>query len=221
MTREPIYAALFTALSTLPGFATKSRRLRHWSDVTPAEQPTLFQVQRRETPHETTGVPPRWTLTVDLFLYAHGSDPTATPAALINPLVDAIEALLQAAPGETAQTLGGLASHARIAGPIETDEGVCLATRRLPSSPSRFLQPEESSMDDTVYAEVASAASEPNGAPSASADTVSAGPAATDIIVERWFSDWMHGSVIATVTSHFNHAFAAKEDLKRRLAQEI
>ncbi len=39
--------------------------------------------------------------------------------------------------------------------------------------------------------------------------------------IDRWFVDHFHGSVVATVTEHFNHVFAATEDLKRRLAEEI
>lgn len=39
--------------------------------------------------------------------------------------------------------------------------------------------------------------------------------------IDRWFVDHFHGSAVATVTEHFNHVFAATEDLKRRLAEEI
>jgi hypothetical protein len=35
-------------------------------------------------------------------------------------------------------------------------------------------------------------------------------------IVERWWADHFPGSPVAQVTSAWNHAFAAKEDLKRR-----
>jgi len=36
-------------------------------------------------------------------------------------------------------------------------------------------------------------------------------------IVERWWEDHFPGSPVAQVTSAWNHAFAAKEELKRRL----
>ena len=45
-------------------------------------------------------------------------------------------------------------------------------------------------------------------------------PAATgslDDVVERWWADHFPGSPVAQVTSVWNHAFAAKEELKRRL----
>ena len=38
-----------------------------------------------------------------------------------------------------------------------------------------------------------------------------------DDIVERWWEDHFPGSPVAQVTQAWNHAFAAKEELKRRL----
>ena len=37
-------------------------------------------------------------------------------------------------------------------------------------------------------------------------------------VIERWWEDHFPGSPVAQVTQAWNHAFAAKEDLKRRLA---
>lgn len=44
-------------------------------------------------------------------------------------------------------------------------------------------------------------------------------PAAPDIAaeVERWWADHFPGSPVAQVTAAWNHAFAAKEELVRRL----
>jgi hypothetical protein len=42
-------------------------------------------------------------------------------------------------------------------------------------------------------------------------------PESTDDIVERWWADHFPGSPVAQVTQAWNHAFAAKEELKRRL----
>ena len=44
-------------------------------------------------------------------------------------------------------------------------------------------------------------------------------PAATehDALVERWWNDHFPGSPVAASTAAWNHAFAAKEALKRRL----
>jgi len=42
-------------------------------------------------------------------------------------------------------------------------------------------------------------------------------PHALEDAVERWWQDHFPGSPLAQVTQAWNHAFAAKEDLKRRL----
>lgn len=122
MTREPIYSALFALLSAAASFATASRRLRHWSDVGPAEQPALFVVQKSETAERKAGLPPKWRASADVYVYAHAPDDDTAPSTVLNPLLDAIETAL--APQGAVQTLGGLAAHAWIAGKIETDEGV-------------------------------------------------------------------------------------------------
>ena len=126
MTREPIYAALFSLLSGAAPFATASRRLRHWSLVEPGEQPALFQVQKRETAKAVEGSPTAWRAEIDLYVYCQAPDDETTPATVLNPLIDAIEATLLPAGRDLAggtQTLGGLVKHCWIAGAIETDEG--------------------------------------------------------------------------------------------------
>jgi hypothetical protein len=40
-------------------------------------------------------------------------------------------------------------------------------------------------------------------------------------VVERWWADHFPGSAVARVTAAWNHAFAAKEELKRRLAAPV
>ena len=39
-----------------------------------------------------------------------------------------------------------------------------------------------------------------------------------DALVERWFFEAFHGSVVARATDVWNHVHAAKDELKRRLA---
>jgi len=46
---------------------------------------------------------------------------------------------------------------------------------------------------------------------------VPAASASIDDIVECWWADHFPGSPVAQVTPAWNHAFAAKEELKRRL----
>lgn len=124
MNREAIYGALFAKVGAAAGFATTSRRLRHWSDVGPAEQPALFQVQKSEAARRDTGLPPKWTLALDLFVYAHAPDDATAATTVMNPLLDAIETALAPDPVTNVQSLGGLVAHCWIAGKVETDEGV-------------------------------------------------------------------------------------------------
>ena len=126
ITREPIYAALFARVAGAAGFVTTGRRLRHWSGLAPAEQPALFMRQKTEIARvPTLGAPTVWTLIVDLYLYAHASNPYVAPATILNPLIDAVEGALAAPAATGMQDLGlpAIVQHAYIAGKIETDEG--------------------------------------------------------------------------------------------------
>jgi hypothetical protein len=125
--REPIYAALFGLIETAADFTVVDRRLRHWSDVAPAEQPALFLAQKTELASvKTLGAPTVWTLAVDLYVYVHSSDPYLAPATVLNPLLDAVEAALAPSATTGIQDLGlpATVQHAYINGKIETDEGV-------------------------------------------------------------------------------------------------
>ncbi len=127
ITREPIYAALFGLLENAADFTVVGRRLRHWSDVAPAEQPALFMAQKTELASvKTLGAPTVWTLAVDLYVYVHSSDPYLAPATVLNPLIDAVEAALAPSATTGIQDLGlpAMVQHAYISGKIETDEGV-------------------------------------------------------------------------------------------------
>jgi len=48
-----------------------------------------------------------------------------------------------------------------------------------------------------------------------------ANPQPIEDIVERWWDDHFPGSPVAQVTAAWNHAFAAKEQLKRRLVNLV
>jgi hypothetical protein len=123
--REPIYAALFAKLSSSYTFVTASRRLKHWSDVPPADQPALFLTQERETAATTPGLNTVWQGRASVYLYANtGENIEIAPSTILNPMVDAIEATLKPDPISNKQTLGGLVQHVWIEGDIQTDEGV-------------------------------------------------------------------------------------------------
>jgi hypothetical protein len=72
------------------------------------------------------GAPIVWTLYAEFFLYAHLSDPFIAPGAILNPLLDALEAALASSPTTGIQNLGlpEMVQHAYIAGKVETDEGI-------------------------------------------------------------------------------------------------
>jgi hypothetical protein len=125
--REQIYAALWSFVAEAGEFVTASRRLRHWSDVGPAEQPAVFMSEKGGVAKvKALGAPIVWTLAADLYVYAHSADPYLAPATILNPLLDAIEAALAPPPATGVQNLGlpTMVQHAYIAGKVETDEGV-------------------------------------------------------------------------------------------------
>ncbi|HEX3885264.1 MAG TPA: hypothetical protein VHW66_21590 [Stellaceae bacterium] len=125
--REPVYAALFGLVAAADDFVTVGRRLRHWSDVAPAEQPALFVSQKSESAAvQALGAPIVWTLSVDLYVYVYSGDPYLAPATMLNPLIDAVEAALRPDAVTGVQNLGlpATVQHAYIAGKIATDEGV-------------------------------------------------------------------------------------------------
>lgn len=127
--REAIYSALWNLASNAANFATAERRLRHWADVSPSEQPALFMTQKTQQAERRQGVddaPIVWTLHADFYIYVHSSDPRAAPAILLNPLIDALELALAPDPVTHLQDLGlaGMVLWARIGGQIDTAEGV-------------------------------------------------------------------------------------------------
>ena len=122
MVREPIYAALFAKLSAASKFATASRRLVHWADVSPADMPALFMSQKSERVDTVPAQPSVWTLSVLVYIYVHVSNSDAAPGQLLNPLLDSVVASI--APDYSGkQTLGGLVQHCWVEGEIRTDEG--------------------------------------------------------------------------------------------------
>lgn len=137
MNREPIYAAIFALVASTPGFVTTGRKLLHWNDVQPHQQPALFQAQKRETATQSTGRPTVWGGAVDLYVYANTAG-AVSPGTVLNPLLDAIDALFEHHPARGPQTLGGLVQWCRIEGTIETSEGT-LGDQEVAIIPIRFL----------------------------------------------------------------------------------
>lgn len=137
--REAIYAALFTRLAAIPGLKTSSRRLKHWNDTQPEEQPALFMAQGNQVPNTTSGEPCKWLLAADVYVYARTNDGRA-PGTVLNELLDAIEAALPLSPFTGVHDNLGRAdvAWARIDGAIETDEGT-LGDQAVAIVPIRVL----------------------------------------------------------------------------------
>lgn len=125
--REWIYSALWELGASAARFASANRRLRHWADVAPGEQPALFMSEKGgQAAVKKLGAPIVWTLYADFYLYAHSSDPYLAPATILNPLLDALEAALARSPTTGIQNLGlpAMVQHAYISGKVQTDESV-------------------------------------------------------------------------------------------------
>lgn len=123
MNREAIDAALFARLSSLAGFITTTRRLKHWADVSADRQPYLCQAMGNQSVERITGQPARWRIQLKLYIYATAPE-TGAPSSVLNPLIDAVEAAIEPAFAAIPyQTLGGLVEYCRISGTVETDEG--------------------------------------------------------------------------------------------------
>ena len=129
--REQIYSALFailqgTLLAPAGPFKTVSRRWQDPSQLSPADRPCLYQVQKDElTGTSVNGLPIHARLNLDLVLYTAGdSEPSSVPSTELNSLLDAVESAVRSAAPGIAQTLGGRVSHCRIEGKIEIVENV-------------------------------------------------------------------------------------------------
>ena len=128
ISREPIYAALFALVQSAvaPHAVTIARRFELASQVPPAEQPAVFQVQKSErVQHERRGLPAKYWLSVDLVIYVQAGDSAAIPAQAVNAILDAIDSALAPNAGDPMnnQTLGGLVEHAWIEGEAMIVEG--------------------------------------------------------------------------------------------------
>jgi len=123
MTRESIYSALFAKLQGITGLNTVSRRLKHYDDVAPADQPAMFVTCTSQHGQQTKGMPSIYNLDSKIWIYVHETDKSIAPATGLNNILDKIYAVLNPAIPGNKQTLGGLVEHCWVDGEIVTDEG--------------------------------------------------------------------------------------------------
>ena len=123
--RETIYGALFALVSGPAAFVTKTRRIKEYADVDQTLQPAILQIETGEKWDAPPGKPPLVTLTCRLFIYCESADPTSPVSTQMNALLDAVMSALASTQWQHfRQTLGGLVSHARIAGDVTIAEGL-------------------------------------------------------------------------------------------------
>jgi hypothetical protein len=121
--REDAYSALWDKLTALAPWTTASRKLRHWADVSPMEQPALFMTTGQVQYQTITGTTPRKTLSGKLYVYVNTTGAEA-PGPILNDLLDAIDSAFAISPINGRCNLGVAGVEwARIEGTIETDEG--------------------------------------------------------------------------------------------------
>ena len=129
-TLEQVDAALFALASNASAFVTKSRRLIHWSDCNPADQPALFLASgdlepKLGGPAKVPGMPYQWRLHRKIYIYVNvGSDDLAIPSTAMNPVLNAVLAAIAPTPLGDRQTLSGLVHNVSLNGRIMTDEGL-------------------------------------------------------------------------------------------------
>ena len=122
---EPIYEGIKTLLTTAASIKTVSRRLVHFTQVNPVDQPAVYITQRGEQTVNTKGIPTKWHLKMDLYVYVSvGDDMTAVPSTMLNQVLAEIRALLLPNPVTGVPSgLIDLVSHAWIGDEIEVFDG--------------------------------------------------------------------------------------------------
>lgn len=135
--REQAFQALFDRLSAVPGMVTCTRKLKHWQDVPPEEQPALYMAHDGEVRSPVRGLPDRVVLEGSLYLYVSTNGEAVGPT--LNPLLDAIDgAFAPANDGDHTQTLGGIVHHCWIEGQTQIFEGN-LGTEAVAIIPFKIL----------------------------------------------------------------------------------
>jgi hypothetical protein len=123
---ELIYLALFNRLSSIEGFVTTSRRLRHFNNVQPEQRPALFVTQGNQLEVPVKGLDAKVELEAEIYIYIHESEVTVPPSVQLNQMLDKVRKAIAPDFPEMCeyQTLGGLVEHCWIEGTIEVFEAV-------------------------------------------------------------------------------------------------
>lgn len=125
MNREAILTALYDQALTAGTFPTSGRKLQLWTKI--SDFPALFvhATGTHYPPREIRGLPPKRVIHAEIWVYTDaGKNPEANPEAVLNGMIDAIEAALAPNLLSGVQTLGGLVHHCWIEGEVEQYPGI-------------------------------------------------------------------------------------------------
>ena len=130
--REDVFNALFALLKTATPpvsltWGLVGRRLQHWDNVPPADQPCLFLQAGPQNASQPTWGLPTWKLQAQVFIYFRCDGSVSQdypPDTLVNGFIDAIETAVAPQVQGDLQTLGGLVTHCYINGEIMFDSGI-------------------------------------------------------------------------------------------------
>lgn len=127
--RAGMKSALFDRLqASLPTVKTFRRRWIDFDSLPDYQQPAAILVTDSETPENRAGLPPVWTIGMELWLCAKTTSTNESPETQLDALVSAVESGLEAQPGEYpdtfATTLGGVCKRCWISGPVDILQGV-------------------------------------------------------------------------------------------------
>ncbi len=125
MSREAAVGALETLIASAYAWTTPpSRRLRLWSEVAPEARPIAFLFEGTPESYEwSNSLSAKRTIEVKLFVYINAKDPSVIGAALINGIMEALDAALAPPPGSPFNTLGGNCQRCFISGTPIKDPG--------------------------------------------------------------------------------------------------
>ena len=134
-TREQIWQAMFAKISAVPGFVAASRRgilSESTTALPPTNQPALWLMESDETRGRASGSQanaPIKILLGEIWIWArlpdasgglgeYTPDQTTPGSSVLNPLLDAIDAIMEKPddPSRGTNTLGGLVAHCWIEG---------------------------------------------------------------------------------------------------------
>ena len=122
--RETIMQALFALLQAVPGIASSSRRMTLPAQVASADQPCLMLWEQPEIAKNKTGLPDQRLWEAWVVIVFTNTDTSVAGATIINPILDAIEAVFKPDDfGRNLCSLGGLVHYARIEGTVIKETG--------------------------------------------------------------------------------------------------